>query len=234
MTVRLELAQKPALDVPLEWPSAPDPGDLSKRIAQRRAELRLSVAQVAVRARVSPRYVEYLERYPAMPRPETMRSLAAALSTTTAALLGAGAEVPPGRAQLAGRPEAERLTVAQCRRLIAPGGIGRVAISTASGVSVLPVNFAVVANTIVTRTGGGTLIAAHASDNVTFEVDHVDEALRRGWSVLVRGPAHRVSQPEELRRLRQHCDIAPWAGGERDVYVRIVPVQISGRQVRAR
>ena len=49
------------------WPSPPDPGDLSKRIARRRTELRLSTAQVAARATISVRYVEYLERYPAAP-----------------------------------------------------------------------------------------------------------------------------------------------------------------------
>ena len=32
------------------WPSPPDPGDLSKRIAQRRTELHLSQLQVATRA----------------------------------------------------------------------------------------------------------------------------------------------------------------------------------------
>ena len=49
------------------WPSPPDPGDLSRRVAQRRAELHLSQAQVAARAGLSLRYLEYLERYPARP-----------------------------------------------------------------------------------------------------------------------------------------------------------------------
>jgi len=98
---------------------------------------------------------------------------------------------------------------------------------------VLPVNFAVIANTIVIRTGTGTLIAAHAADEVAFEVDHVDEALGQGWSVLVRGPAHRVAQPGELHQLRGRAVITPWAGGQREAYVRILPVQISGRRVGA-
>ena len=51
------------------WPSPPDPGDLSKRIARRRAELGLSTIQVAVRAGLSLRFLEYLERYPARPAP---------------------------------------------------------------------------------------------------------------------------------------------------------------------
>lgn len=230
MTVRLENVQEPADPIPVGWPSPPDPGDLGKRIAWRRTELRLSVAQVAARAQVSPRYLEYLERYPAIPGPATLRALAAALQTTTSALLGAGAQAPPRHGQLGG-PAAEKLTIGECRRLIAPGGIGRVAVATASGLVVLPVNFAVVAGTIVFRTGSGTLVAAHSTDDVAFEVDHIDEALGRGWSVLVRGPAHRVAQPSELHHLLEQVVVTPWAGGEREVYIRIVPVRMSGRRV---
>ena len=234
MTVRLEHVQGTAEQhLPPQWPSPADPGDLSKRIARRRAQLRLSVAQVAARAVVSTRYLEYLERYPALPRPATLRALAAALRTTPAALLGAGGQAPPGRTALAGSPALECLSPAECRRLIEPGGIGRIAVATASGLMVLPVNYVMVANTIVLRTGSGTLIAAHAADDVTFEVDYIDEALGQGWSVLVRGPAHRVAQPGELRHLREHTALTPWAGGDREVYVRIVPVHVSGRRVGA-
>jgi hypothetical protein len=66
---------------------------------------------------------------------------------------------------------------------------------------------------------------------VAFEVDHVDEALGQGWSVLVRGPAHRVAQPGELQHVREHAAVTPWAGGEREAFIRIFPVQISGRRV---
>lgn len=180
---------------------------------------------------VSTRYLEYLERYPAMPRPAVLRALAAALRTTPTALLGAGGQVPPGHTPLAGSPAFEKLTAAECRQLIEPGGIGRIAVATASGLIVLPVNFVMVANTIVLRTGSGTLIDAHSADDVAFEVDHIDEALGQGWSVLVRGMAHRVAQPGELRHLREHAGLNPWAGGERGIYVRIVPVHISGRRV---
>jgi DNA-binding XRE family transcriptional regulator len=77
------------------WPSPPDPGDLSRRVAQRRAELHLTQAQVAARAGLSLRYLEYLERYPARPAPAALRQLAAALRTTPAALLGAGRTCRP-------------------------------------------------------------------------------------------------------------------------------------------
>jgi len=216
------------------WQSPPDPGDLSRRVAWRRAELRLSQAQVAARAKLSPRYLEYLERYPANPGPAVLRQLAAALRTTPAALLGAGAEKPPGQLHPESRPVTEKLLPEQCRRLIAPGGVGRIGFNTVSGPVVLPVNFAVAGETIVVRTGEGTLISGHASDLVAFEVDHIDDALCQGWSVLVRGHAHLAEQPDELRHLRAKAGVWPWTGGDREAYVCIVPSRLSGRRIDVR
>ena len=127
-----------------------------------------------------------------------------------------------------------KLMPAECRRLIAAGGIGRIAFGTVSGPVVLPVNFAVVAGTIVIRTGEGTMIAGHADGQVAFEVDHIDEALSQGWSVLVRGRAHGVTHPAELENVRRDAAIWPWPGGDRDVYVRIIPDTISGRRIESR
>ena len=216
------------------WPSPPDPGDLSKRIALRRAELHLSVAQVAARAGLSLRYLEYLERYPARPTPAALRQLAAALRTTLAALLGGGANLPPGHRRPADVRAVSNLTLAECRRLIAPGGVGRIAFGTLSGRLVVPVNFAVLDDTIVIRTAEGTIIDGHADEQVALEVDHIDEALCQGWSVLVRGPAHRVTHPAELHRLQADAAVWPWPGGEREVYVRIIPSQITGRRIEIR
>jgi nitroimidazol reductase NimA-like FMN-containing flavoprotein (pyridoxamine 5'-phosphate oxidase superfamily) len=216
------------------WPSPPDPGDLSKRIALRRAELHLSVAQVAARAGLSLRYLEYLERYPARPSPAVLRQLAAALRTTPAALLGGGGEAPPGYRRPTDLRAVSKLVPAECRRLIAPGGVGRIAFGTLTGPVVLPVNFAVLDDTIVIRTAEGTIIDGHADGQVALEVDHIDEALCQGWSVLVRGPAHRVTHPAELRRLQDDAAVWPWAGGEREVYVRILPSQITGRRIEIR
>jgi nitroimidazol reductase NimA-like FMN-containing flavoprotein (pyridoxamine 5'-phosphate oxidase superfamily) len=121
----------------------------------------------------------------------------------------------------------------ECWRLIALGGIGRIAFSASPGPVVLPVSFAVVADTIVIRTGQGTLIQANADDQVVFEVDHLDEAMREGWSVLVFGQAHQVRHPSELRDLREAAALWPWPGGEHEAYVRIVPYRITGRRIEA-
>jgi nitroimidazol reductase NimA-like FMN-containing flavoprotein (pyridoxamine 5'-phosphate oxidase superfamily) len=69
---------------------------------------------------------------------------------------------------------------------------------------------------------------------VAFEVDHIDEALSQGWSVLVRGQAHRVAHPAEVQVVRRDAVLWPWPGGERDVYVRIIPDTITGRRIESR
>jgi len=159
------------------------------------------------------RYLEYLERYPARPRPTTLRHLAAALRTT---------------------PAVEKLMPARCRRLIAPGGVGRFAFVTSTGPVVLLVNFAFVDATIVVRAAEGTVIDGHGDGPVGFEVDHIGDALGQGWSVLVRGQAHHVRDPAELNRMRQDATVWPWPGGEREMYLRIVPDRITGRRAEAR
>jgi hypothetical protein len=202
-------------------------------VVQRRAELRLTREQVALRAKISLRYLEYLENFPSVPAAITLRQLAAALRTTPGALLGAGTGTPPVHDGLPAHPVVTKLFPAQCRRLIEPGGVGRIAFSTASGPVMLPVNFALLGGSIVFRTGAGTMIGAHGDDTVAFEVDHIDEALGQGWSVLVRGQAHRVLQPYELRHVRETAAVVPWPGGKRETYVRIVPSHITGRRIEA-
>lgn len=209
----------------------PGPGDLGRRAAWLREELGLSTQQVAERAAMSVPYLEYLEHCPAQPTEAAIIRLAEALQTTPPILLGAAVDLPPGRGRPAGRRALRRLDPAECRRLLAPGGVGRVAYTSAAGPAVLPVNFALASGTVVFRTGQDTVLAAHSDEDVGFEVDHLDEAQAQGWSVLVLGRAHRVTEPAELRALKASIAIWPWAGGDREIYVRIVPTQVSGRRI---
>jgi transcriptional regulator with XRE-family HTH domain len=226
-----------AAEDPWRWPVPPDPGDLSRRLAARRAQLRLSLSQVAERAGVDPRYLAYLEHFPGHPDAATLRQLAAALHTTTAALLGAGQEKTAGRDP--GAPcwgsagTVEKITPAECYQLLGPRGIGRIAFTNAAGLMVLPVNYAVIGASIVIRTGTGSLIGTYGDGPVSFEADNFDLELGQGWSVLVGGDAHRVLQPGELRRLREQCALLPWPSGEHDLYIRIVPTRLTGRRIRS-
>jgi hypothetical protein len=96
----------------------------------------------------------------------------------------------------------------------------------------LPVNFALAGKTIVFRTAPDTLLALYSNAQVSFEVDHLDEELRAGWSVLVHGHAHKVTEEREVKRLEGAAHLEPWAAGARDVYVRITPARINGRRIQ--
>jgi nitroimidazol reductase NimA-like FMN-containing flavoprotein (pyridoxamine 5'-phosphate oxidase superfamily) len=123
------------------------------------------------------------------------------------------------------------LSPAECFDLLEPGGIGRVGFNAADGIMMLPVNFAVSGKSIVFRTAPDTLLAVYADGRVSFEADHLDEALRAGWSVLVHGHAHKVTDEREVKKLEDRTHLEPWAAGSRDVYVRIAPTRISGRRI---
>ena len=97
----------------------------------------------------------------------------------------------------------EELDENECLRLIGPGGIGRIAYVGRFGPAVLPVNYKLQGGAIVFRTAEhGPLDEdlrtgiADADYKVAFEIDDIDLAAERGWSVLVQGPAHRVEGAE--------------------------------------
>jgi transcriptional regulator with XRE-family HTH domain len=208
-------------------------GDLGRRVSERRQELGLSVEELARRAGMDPTYVRSLETSPS---PEITRmalwKLAAALDTTMDVVSGGGTQVPPGQSDASRRPVLTVLDSETCREMIRPGGVGRIVFSQSRGPVALPVNFRILDGDIVFRTAPiPELTLSLPSEHVSFEVDHIDDALAEGWSVLISGQGHVIVDPSELHRA-QAAGVTPWAGGERDVYVRIVPTEVTGRRIR--
>jgi transcriptional regulator with XRE-family HTH domain len=208
-------------------------GDLGRRVNERRHELGLSTEQVALKARMDPSYLASLEQDPA---PQLSREglwrLAAALSTTVDDLAGGGTQEPPGRTEPSSHSLFTTLDRAECRQLIAEGGVGRVIFDESRGPVALPVNFRTLGSDIVIRTEpDAALVLSMAIGRVSFEVDHLDDALAEGWSVLVSGTGHEVVEAVELDLVRGLGDV-PWAGGERSTFIRIVSDEVTGRRIR--
>jgi len=131
----------------------------------------------------------------------------------------------------------EELDEAECLRLIAPGGIGRIAYQGRFGPAVLPVNYQLYDGAVVFRTAAHGALdedlrtgIAGADYQVAFEIDELDAAGRQGWSVLIQGPAHHV--PEGERAAVVQAGVEPWPGGDKELFVRIVPSRITGRRIR--
>ncbi|WP_371582981.1 helix-turn-helix domain-containing protein [Streptomyces sp. NBC_01314] len=208
--------------------------DLGRRLTRRREELGLSRGETAERAGMAPGYLQYLEEQPATaPGMSALLRLAGALHTTVRDLTGGAVDLPPGPGRASPHPEFTELSTQECRTLLATHGVGRVAVPTVSGPVIVPVNYSVVEGAVVFRTADGTTPAQAAGCHVAFEVDRIDEAFSQGWSVLVRGHARTVTDPDDVRRLTERAYSLPWAGGERDVWVRIDPLALTGRRITA-
>ncbi len=130
----------------------------------------------------------------------------------------------------------EELDEAESLRLISPGGIGRIAYAGRFGLAVLPVNYKWHDGAIVFRTAEHSALdedlrtgIAHAEYKVAFEIDDIDLAGRRGWSVLIQGPAHHVTEAERASAIQ--AGVEPLAPGKRELFVRIVPSRITGRRI---
>ncbi|MEV7008511.1 pyridoxamine 5'-phosphate oxidase family protein [Streptosporangium sp. NPDC051022] len=213
------------------------PGDLGRRVARRREELGMSRERLANLAGIDPGYLEYLEQAPASPTEETVSRLANALETGIEDLLGGTVDLPPGRGFPGRHARLEKLDTGECLRLISPGGVGRVAFDAPGGPAILPVNYVLHDGAVVFRTSFGGPLDENLRTGVkgvefkiAFEVDRIDDANREGWSVLVRGGAHHVTPDERAAAVAS--GVLPWAGGDRDLYIKIVPVEITGRRIR--
>lgn len=130
------------------------------------------------------------------------------------------------------------MTVEECRTLLAANIVGRVGFDGGAGPRVHPVNYAMDGDGVVLRTAEGSelvrMVDAASPDGrtlVAFEVDHIDYDRHQGWSVLLVGVPRRVQEAGELDRIARQWSPRPWAGGDRDVVLRIEGVELSGRRL---
>jgi transcriptional regulator with XRE-family HTH domain len=207
-------------------------GDIGRRIALRREQLGLTREQVSARAGTATGYLQYVEEQPtAVPDPGFLLRLADALETSVSSLHGGDTDLPPGTGRAARHPELAKLGPDECWAHLSTHGVGRVTVSTPDGPAIAPVNYTVADRAIAFRTAPGATPALAAGTETAFEVDHIDEALSQGWSVLVVGHADHVTDPEAVRKFAEAAHTEPWAGGERELWVRIEPERVTGRRI---
>ncbi len=218
---------------PVEPAPAPAgrPGDFGRRAAAARRRQGLSLEEAAGRARMSPQYLACLEQRPSEPGIATVLRLADALDTTFAALRGGDQELPPGQGQALLHPRLTDLSQDECGALLSTHGVGRIAWTTPEGPAAFPVNYEVMEGAVFFRTAPGSAPATAVGNEVAFEVDHVDEAMSRGWSVLAVGRAEAVEDPEAVGRLEERAHTRPWAGGPRTLWVKVLPARLTGRRI---
>jgi nitroimidazol reductase NimA-like FMN-containing flavoprotein (pyridoxamine 5'-phosphate oxidase superfamily) len=132
----------------------------------------------------------------------------------------------------------QSLSEAECWELISAGGIGRIGYTGRYGPTVLPVNFVLYEGAVVFRTGQdspmGEDLRTGISDAdyvVAFEVDEISPATREGWSILIQGSAHHVDSGHERAQVME-SGVEAWPGGEKDLFIRVIPTRVTGRRIR--
>ena len=125
----------------------------------------------------------------------------------------------------------EHLSPEECWTLLASEPAGRLGVLVDSAPEIYPVNHVVDGGAIVFRTGGGTKRRGlDRNPSVCFQVDRIDVDEATGWSVLVKGRAVELTDPEDIR-LAGLLPLQLWAFEEGTRFVRIVPAEVSGRRI---
>jgi nitroimidazol reductase NimA-like FMN-containing flavoprotein (pyridoxamine 5'-phosphate oxidase superfamily) len=118
----------------------------------------------------------------------------------------------------------------ECWALLRSCEVGRLAVSIAEHPDIFPVNFVVDSESIVFRTAEGTKLAASVlGRGVAFEVDGYDATAGEAWSVVAKGSAHEIERMQDLFDAVE-LPLFPWHAGPKHRYVRIGPVEVSGRR----
>lgn len=116
-------------------------------------------------------------------------------------------------------------------RLLGTATLGRVGVSLGALPIVLPVNFRLIEDQIVFRTGIGTkLDVATCNQIVAFEADDYEPLSHAGWSVVVTGVAREITDPAEVTALSA-VPIPRWAPHGNGRTVAISTDLVSGRRV---
>ncbi len=107
---------------------------------------------------------------------------------------------------------------------------GRLAVSVDHQPDVFPVNFLASERSILVRTAPGTKLDDLATNSlVAFETDEI--GAHAAWSVVVKGTARRLDDAAAIEQARR-SPLWTWMPREADVFLEIVPREITGRSFR--
>jgi nitroimidazol reductase NimA-like FMN-containing flavoprotein (pyridoxamine 5'-phosphate oxidase superfamily) len=119
----------------------------------------------------------------------------------------------------------------ECTALLAGEEVGRVGVVVDGQPLVFPVNYVFADGTVVVRTGFGTMLTGASLALVAFEIDGFDAAGGSGWSVMVQGVGHDVTDALDTKSEHlQTVAVSPWAPGPKPRLLRIDAKTITGRR----
>ena len=141
------------------------------------------------------------------------------------------------RTALAGPRRSVELGDDEALRLLGGVSFGRIVFTRHALPTVRPVNHVLDRGDIIIRTHEGAALTARAGQAdgqgvvVAYEADSIAPDTHLGWSVVVTGYAHLVTDPDELARYQEL--LTPWVNQPMDYAVRIHPDLITGVRLTA-
>ncbi|MEO5680240.1 MAG: pyridoxamine 5'-phosphate oxidase family protein [Acidimicrobiales bacterium] len=123
------------------------------------------------------------------------------------------------------------LSEEECMGLLASCEIGRVGVVAGGRPLIFPVNFVLEGRYVLVHTDVGAKLDGASFAHVAFEVDDFDATTRSGWSVLVQGMAHDVT--DAIDHTSEHLQTIggePWAPGPKPRLLRIEAATVTGRR----
>ena len=119
-----------------------------------------------------------------------------------------------------------------CAHLLRTHHVGRVGFVEDGTVTMLPVNYAYIAESIVFRSAPGAKVDhAERAGAMSFEIDGWDDDAKVGWSVLAKGVGEVVTD-DWLTDMFDYLGAVPWLNDvPRDEWVRIRVATITGRRI---
>ncbi|GAB3266805.1 pyridoxamine 5'-phosphate oxidase family protein [Arthrobacter pigmenti] len=120
------------------------------------------------------------------------------------------------------------LSSGQCWEFLQRMVLGRLAVSAAGTIDILPINYVVHQDKIYFRTAPGTKLASlTVNRNVAFEVDEVRDGTAK--SVVVHGTARELDRSAEKDEI-DALPLTPWIPTLKYSFVEITPTDLTGRQ----
>ncbi|MGP6174395.1 pyridoxamine 5'-phosphate oxidase family protein [Corynebacterium sp. A21] len=120
------------------------------------------------------------------------------------------------------------LNIEESREKLNSVKLGRVVVRRSDDMDIFPVNFVLdEAGRVYLRTAEGSkLFTVGLNADVLFEADEVKDG--HAWSVVIKGKAEILKDIKEIH-FADTLDLKPWAPTLKYNWVRITPVEVSGR-----
>lgn len=120
----------------------------------------------------------------------------------------------------------------ECVARLRDGRLGRVAVATPAGPRIVPVVYVVHDDAIVFASPPYSELGTYGvNSQLAFEIDEVDVAAGTGWTVVAVGRCETLDE-DEAAQVRDGLAASPWAGGRRNLYLRLRWQDVTGRAVR--